>query len=181
MAITVEELKNDEVSASVVAAALGISVQRVYHLVEDGILTVCSPKGKPRKFKLPDVIQAYVAYKEGGSKTKAEKTQLEDLKKKKLIADTALRNSQRELHEMKTKLFEGKLLEVDEVEESYKHFFKVLKRLIGAIPPRVAGEVSGYITDPVEVRKIEQEIQEDLNQTITSFIDSAKVREREAQ
>ena len=155
------QVKTEEVNSATLAQLLGLNVRTIQRLTGDGILTNIS-KTRSLRFNLQDALQGYVAYQ--------DQQDLEaKLKKQKLEAEIALKESQGELHEMKTRLFEGSIIEVDDVKADYESFFKVLKSVINAIPGRVAGILSDY-ADPVTVRKAEKDITDELNRTMETFV-----------
>lgn len=162
------QVKTEEVNSATLAQLLGLNVRTIQRLTGDGILTNIS-KTRSLRFNLQASLQAYVAYLKSGEKSQDQQDLEAKLKKQKLEAEIALKESQGELHEMKTRLFEGSIIEVDDVKQDYEAFFKVLKSVINAIPGRVAGILSDY-ADPVTVRKAEKDITDELNRTMETFV-----------
>lgn len=162
------QVKTEEVNSATLAQLLGVTTRTIQRLTSDGILTSIS-KNRSLKYNLCDSVQAYVAFIRSGEKGKDQQDLEAKLKKQKLEAEIALKESQGELHEMKTRLFEGSIIEVETVQDDYVEFFKVLKSTINAIPGRVAGMLADY-ADPVTVRKAEKDISDELNRTMETFV-----------
>ena len=169
--LTVNDVETEYVGTAALASLLGITGRRVQQLAKEGVI---KPEGKTpgtnaHRYRMKETVNAYLAYKDSGERTVDQQALEDKLKKQKLEAEIALKESQAELHEMKTRLFDGSIIEVDQVEDDYKNFLKVFKRLVSSIAPRVAGQLSGY-TDAVTIRKIEHDINDDLNRTMEAFV-----------
>ena len=161
----------------VIAQLFGVSVRRVQQLVQEGVInTVQTSEG--RRFELAPTIQKYVKYLSdkayGKSKTEVEV----QLKEQKLRAEIALKESQGELHKLRTDIAAGKYISVEEIKMDYSRFFVAFKKFALSIPNRLAGRLSGYV-DPVEVRQMEQELQKEVTKLLNSFVVSAVVEEKE--
>lgn len=161
----------------VIAQLFGISVRRVQQLVQEGIInTVQTSEG--RRFELAPTIQKYVKYLSdkayGKSKTEVEV----QLKEQKLRAEIALKESQGELHKLRTDIAAGKYISVEEIKMDYSRFFVAFKKFALSIPNRLAGRLGGFV-DPVEVRQMEQELQKEVTKLLNSFVISAVVEEKE--
>ena len=171
------EEKGSYYRTEVIAQLFGVSVRRIQQLVQDGVInTVQTPEG--RRFDLAPTIQKYIKYLSdkayGKSKSEAEA----ELKEKKLRADIALKESQGELHKLKTEIAAGQYISVEEIKMDYSRFFVSFKKFAMSIPNRLAGKLSGFV-DPVEVRRIEQEMQKEVTKLLNSFVVSAVVEEKD--
>lgn len=98
-----------------------------------------------------------------------------DLKAQKLTAEIALKESQADLHKLKTAIAEGKYLPVEEVKLDYEQFFVTFKKFALAIPQRVGAIVAGY-GDPVIARKVEADINHEITEMLSTFVVAAQVR-----
>lgn len=163
-----KDLQSEKVNSATLGKLLGVNVRTIQRLNADGVFNDVG-EGRSLEFGLMDAVQDYIEYIRAGSQGGDDGAEVEKLKKQKLEAEIALKESQGELHEMKTRLFRGEIIEIDQVEDDYKAFFRVFKRLISSIAPRVAGQLSGY-TDAVTIRKIERDINDDLNRTVETFV-----------
>ena len=95
------------------------------------------------------------------------------LKEKKLKAEIALKESQGELHRLKTEIASGKYISVEEVQLDYQRFFVQLKKFVLAIPNRVGGMIGGY-ADPVTVRGVEKDLSKEVNTMLNAFVVAGK-------
>lgn len=161
----------------VIAQLFGVSVRRVQQLVQEGVIqTVQTSEG--RRFELAPTIQKYIKYLSdkayGKSKSEAEA----QLKEQKLRAEVALKESQGELHRLRTSIAAGEYISVEEVKIDYSRFFVSFKKFAMAIPSKLAGRLSGFV-DPVEVRQIENELQKEVTKLLKSFVVNVTVEERQ--
>ena len=161
----------------VIASLFGVSVRRIQQLTQEGVITTVQTSAG-RRYELAPTIQKYVKYLSdkayGKSKTEVEV----QLKEQKLRAEIALKESQGELHKLRTDIAAGKYISVEEIKMDYSRFFVAFKKFALSIPNRLAGRLSGYV-DPVEVRQMEQELQKEVTKLLNSFVVSAVVEEKE--
>ena len=161
----------------VIASLFGVSVRRIQQLTQEGVITTVQTSAG-RRYELAPTIQKYVKYLSdkayGKSKTEVEV----QLKEQKLRAEIALKESQGELHKLRTDIAAGKYISVEEIKMDYSRFFFAFKKFELYITNRLAGRLGGYV-DPVEVRQIEQELQKEVTKLLNSFVVSAVVEEKE--
>lgn len=93
----------------------------------------------------------------------------DELKKKKLEADIALKESQGELHRLKTAIANGEYISVQEVQIDYDKFFVTFKKFALGLPARVVGLISGYL-EPAEARKLEKELSGEVSSVLDAFV-----------
>ena len=161
----------------VIAQLFGVSVRRIQQLTQDGVLsTTKTPEG--RRYDLVPTIQNYVKYLSDKAYGKSKSETEAQLKEKKLKADIALKESQGELHKLKTEIAAGQYISVEEIKMDYSRFFVSFKKFAMSIPNRLAGKLSGFV-DPVEVRRMEQEMQKEVTKLLNSFVVSAVVEEKD--
>ena len=161
----------------VIAQLFGVTVRRIQQLTQEGIIqTVQTSEG--RRYELAPTIQKYVKYLSdkayGKSKSEAEAK----LKEQKLRAEVALKESQGELHRLRTSIAAGDYISVEEVKIDYSRFFVSFKKFAMAIPSKLAGRLAGFV-DPVEVRQIENELQKEVTKLLKSFVVSATIEEKQ--
>lgn len=161
----------------VIAQLFGVSVRRIQQLTQDSVInTVQTPEG--RRYDLVPTIQKYIKYLSDKAYGKSKSETEQKLKEQKLKADIALKESQGELHKLRTEIAAGKYISIEEIKMDYSRFFVSFKKFAMSIPNRLAGRLSGFV-DPVEVRQIEQEMQKEVTKLLTSFVVSATIEEKE--
>lgn len=168
-----ETSNNNFAKVDAIAQLFGVSVRRIQQLTQEGILpTVETIEGNRtvRRYDLVPTIQRYVRYLSDKAYGKAHRTDKEiELREQKMQADIALRESQGELHRLKTEIAAGNYISVDEVKMDYEKFFVVFKKFATSLPARVCGMLSGQL-DPVEARKLEKEIAQEINSLLGAFV-----------
>ena len=173
-------------SSAELAEILGVNSRTIQRLSQDGVLhPEADPEDKRRKvFPLAQSVQAYLKYQVERCSGKERAERIRALEEKKLEAEAGLKESQRDLHQLKTEIASGKYLSVEEVQLDYNRFFVVLKKFLLSIPSRVAGMVSGYL-DPVASRALEKDIHGEIVRLLAGFVvagctDSAERPQRAA-
>lgn len=150
---------------------LGLTSRRVEQLQEDGIFTRERMGSRVVYELVPNVSRytKYLADKAYGRETKANE---KELKKQKLLAEIALKESQGELHSLRTEIAKGNYISVEEVKADYTRFFVVFKTFATGLPSKLAGRLSGILAS-VEVRQIENELQNEVKMHLGSFVSRA--------
>ena len=152
----------------VIAQLFGLTVRRIQQLTQEGVLpTVETPEG--RRYDMVPTIQSYVKYLSDKAYGKEHSEKELELKEQKLKAEIALKESQGELHRLKTDIAAGRYIAVEEVTLDYERFFTVFKNFAMSLPTRLADSISGY-ADPVEVRRIEKEIHQKIRSLLNAFV-----------
>lgn len=161
----------------VIANLFGVSVRRVQQLTQEGIIeTVKTPSGG-RRYELAPTIQRYIKYLSDKAYGKSKSETEAMLKEQKLRADVALKESQGELHRLRTEIAAGKYISIEEVKVDYSRFFISFKKFAMSIPSKLAGRLTGFV-DPVEVRQLENDLQKEVTKLLKSFVVCANVEER---
>ena len=156
-------------STSVIAQLLGKTVRRVQQLTQEG--------GGTRKYRTCETIQRYVSYVEEKAHETGENSRATELTLKKLEAEVELKESQGQLHRLKTAIAEGRYLPAEQVTEEMTEFLTTFKKFALNIPPRMAGSLSGS-ADVVAVRAMEKAMRKELEKLLATFTDGASI-ERE--
>ena len=92
-----------------IAAVFGVSVRRVQQLVQEGIIkSEKIPGHAGRMFDLLPTVTDYIKYLSDKAYGKSRSDKELALKEKKLKAEIALKESQGELHRLKTEIASGK-------------------------------------------------------------------------
>lgn len=155
----------------VIASLFGVSVRRVQQLKQDGILSTKPAVINGRRvngYELVPTIQSYIRHLSDKASGRGGLKE-QELKEQKLIAEIALKESQAELHQMKTEIAAGKYISVEEVVSNYERFFQNFKKFALSIPNRVGGMIAGHI-EPVEARGIEKDIQQEVCRALKDFV-----------
>lgn len=166
-------------STTVISQLLGKTVRRVQQLTQEGVLeTEIPPGGGARKYRTCATIQRYVAYVEAKAQETGENSRAAELTLKKLEAEVELKESQGQLHRLKTAIAEGRYLAADHATEELTEFMASFKKFAMNIPPRMAGTMSGY-ADTVAIRAMEKAMRKELESLLAAFSDGAIMEERE--
>lgn len=167
------EVKGNLYRTEIIAQLFGVSVRRVQQLTQDGVIAttqVIEDGKKVRRYDLVPTIQKYVAYlseKAYGKQGRSEKEM--ELREQKMRVDIALKESQGELHRLKTEIAAGNYISIEEVRIDYAKFFVVFKKFAMSLPARVSGMLSGQL-EPLEARRIEKEISGEIGSLLNSFV-----------
>ena len=156
-------------NATTLAQLFGVTVRRIQQMTADGIIRTEEKTGSRKKYNLEDTIKTYIMYLSDKAYGTSNSDKEHDLKAKKLEAEIALKESQGELHRLRTDIASGKYVSVEEVHLDYQKFFTVLKKFCLAIPTRVGGLISGYL-EPVTARGIEKELSSEITSMLNAFI-----------
>ena len=84
------------------------------------------------------------------------------------------------MHRMRREIAAGKYLDADEVALDYQKFFVVFKRFALSIPARLVSMISDQVA-PLEARKIEKEMNEEVKRMLTSFVVAGIIGKPEAE
>ena len=159
------------VSKDTIAQLFGISSRRVEQLVSDGIIERIKIKNEV-KFETIPTIQKYLKYLADKAHGRESKSREAELKEKKMNAEIALKESQGELHRLRTEIAQGNYIAIEEVKADYSRFFVVFKNFAMSIPSKLSGRLSGAV-DPVEVRSIENDLQKEIKKLLNEFVSRA--------
>ena len=94
----------------------------------------------------------------------------------KLKAEIALKESQGELHRLRTAIAAGEYISIEEARADYTKFFAVLKRFCAGLPSRVTGMVGTRI-DPVASRALEKDLNTEINDMLRTFVLAADAKD----
>ena len=163
-------------STTAVAKLLGKTTRRIQQLTQDGVLeTEVPPGGGARKYKTCETIQRYIAHIE----QKAQETAAE-LNLRKLEAEVELKESQGQLHKLKTAIAEGKYIKAEEATRDLADFMAMFKKFAMNIPPRTVKSIAGY-ADPQTARAMEKAMRKELEDMLAVFVDAAEIGPEEAE
>ena len=159
-------------TGSQIAKLFGLTVRSIQNLSADGIIETEKAKGGKR-YNLEDTVKSYVSHLSNKAHGRAASKSEEDLKAQKLKAEIRLKESQGELHSLKTDIVTGKYITVEEVKSDYERFFITFKNFVMGIPAKVTVEISGVIA-PAEVRRIEKKLSEEMAEILREMVINAE-------
>ena len=155
--------------AKVIAQLFNLSVRRIQQLTQDGVIDTVKVQGRGRCYELVPTIQKYVQYLSDKAYGKDRSEKELELREQKMQAEIALKESQGELHRLRTEITAGKYISVEEVVLDYQKFFVTFKNFAMALPARVADQIGGSV-EPLEARRIEKEIQQEIKRLLIAFV-----------
>lgn len=157
--------------------------RRIEQLTRDGVIDAVLVKvdgHEVRRYDLAPTIQKYVKFLSDKAYGRSRSEKEMELKEQKLEAEVALKESQGELHRLKTQIAAGEYISIDEVRLDYAKFFLVFKKFAMSIPARVCGMLSGQV-DPLDARRIEKEMAGEIAELLASFVIAGVVEPKEAK
>lgn len=167
------ELKGGFCRTEIIGKLFGVTARRIQQLTQDGVISttkIIEDGRTVRRYDLVPTIQNYIQYLSEKAYGRQGRTDKEiELREQKMEADIALKESQGELHRLKTEIAAGKYISVEEVKMDYSKFFVVFKKFAVSIPARVVGMLSGQL-QPTEARKIEKELADEVNRLLGAFV-----------
>lgn len=98
----------------------------------------------------------------------SEVTKSVNLQQKKLEAEIAFKEAQSELNRIKVDIANGKYIEKEIVEAELTRFFLIFKKSVMILPRKMIGFITGYV-DPIELRKIEKQLTELINDALNQM------------
>lgn len=168
------------VKVEVIGQLFGVSVRRIQQLTQEGVIRTVEVPGQGRRYELVPTIKTYIQYLSDKAYGKSKSEKEAELKEQKLQAEIALKESQGEMHRMRREIAAGKYLDADEVALDYQKFFVVFKRFALSIPARLVSMISDQVA-PLEARKIEKEMNEEVKRMLTSFVVAGIIGKPEAE
>ena len=168
------------VKVEVIGRLFGLSVRRVQQLTQEGVIRTVEVPGQGRRYELVPTIKTYIQYLSDKAYGKSKSEKEAELKEQKLQAEIALKESQGEMHRMRREIAAGKYLDAEEVALDYQKFFVVFKRFALSIPARIVSMISDRVA-PLEARKIEKEMNEEVKRMLTAFVIAGAVEKPEAE
>ena len=168
------------VKVEVIGQLFGVSVRRIQQLTQEGVIRTVEVPGQGRRYELVPTIKTYIQYLSDKAYGKSKSEKEAELKEQKLQAEIALKESQGEMHRMRREIAAGKYLDADEVALDYQKFFVVFKRFALSIPARLVSMISDQVA-PLEARKIEKDMNEEVKRMLTSFVVAGIIGKPEAE
>lgn len=163
-------------SVSEVADLFGVTVRQIQSLTADGVIKtagVMGGKSHAREYDLRETCAAIYKHMSAKATGRTATAKEAELRADKLKAEIALKESQGELHKLRTAIAAGKYISVEEVQVDYSKFFVIFKKFASSIPSRVAG-IAQAVVDPVIARSIEKDLTNEVNSMLRSFVVAGK-------
>ena len=158
-----------------------LPTRRIQQLTQDGVLeTEVPPGGGARKYKTCETIQRYIAHIEQKAQETAAANSTAELNLRKLEAEVELKESQGQLHKLKTAIAEGKYIKAEEATRDLADFMAMFKKFAMNIPPRTVKSIAGY-ADPQTARAMEKAMRKELEDMLAVFVDAAEIGPEEAE
>lgn len=158
----------------VVADLFGVSVRRIQQLTQEGVLpTTDTPDG--RRYDLVSTVQKYTAYLSDKAYGRSKTDKEAELKEQKLRAEIALKNSQAELHKLKTAIEKGEYIEVSQAVDELSDFMANFKKFAYGMTSRLAGMLTGYV-DATTVRSAQRSLRKELDTMLNAFVDGMRLK-----
>ena len=101
-----EEQQGGFYRVEVIASLFGVTVRRVQQLTQEGIISTTKTK-EGNRYELAPTIQRYVKYLSDKAYGKSKSEKEAELREQKLQAEIALKESQGEMHRLKTEIASG--------------------------------------------------------------------------
>jgi len=152
----------------IIAQLFGVTVRRIQQLTQEGVLSTTETT-EGRRYDLVPTIQSYVKYLSDKAYGKNRSEKELELREQKMKAEIALKESQGELHRLKTDIAAGKYIAVEEVTLDYQRFFTTFKKFAMALPARLTDMVKDNM-EPLEARRIEKSIQQEVQKLLEAFV-----------
>ena len=115
------------------------------------------------------LIVLFVKYLSDKAYGKSRSEKEMELKEQKLQAEIALKESQGEMHRLKTEIASGKYIDIEEVKMDYSRFFVTFKKFALSLPSRLVGRIIGHC-DPVELRSVEKDLSSEVIRLMDGFV-----------
>lgn len=171
------------VGSKELAQIFGLSDRRIQQLTAQGTIKaelVTENGHRVRKYDLLPTIHTYVVSLQDQIK-RGHRTDKEiELKEQKLEADIALKESQGELHRLKTDIAAGNYISIEEVRLDYAKFFVIFKKFAMSIPSRIGGILASFL-EPLVLRKVEKEMSGEITELLKSFVVAGKARPKDVK
>ena len=172
MAEKAEKDNKTLVGVTELAKLFGLSDRRIQQLTANGTIEaeLVNVGGRSvRNYDLLPTVHKYVTYLQDRVSRRGHSDKEMKLKEQKLEAEIALKESQGELHKLKTQIASGEYISIEQVAIDYERFFTTFKKFAMSIPPKAVGMIASKI-DSAETRRLEQEMTDEVARLLKSFI-----------
>lgn len=159
--------------AKAIAALVGCSERTIQLLARSGALDRELPPGhKAKKFPTCATVQRYIQYNEQKVMKRAScASDLEELGLKKLRAEVELKESQGELHKLKTSIAAGKYVDTENAGRELAEFLRSFRQFALDMPARAVRSMPGQV-DAVTAKAMERAMRAELEAMLAAFTDA---------
>lgn len=157
-------------TTKMIAELFDLGERSIQQLTKNGILPVIETE-EGRRYELVPTVQSYIQHLKDKASGKNRTATGAKLKEQKMRAEIALKESQGELHQLKTAIAAGKYIAVEEVTLDYQKFFVNFKKFAMGLPVRLVDAACEFAEiDPLNARRMEKTIQSEIQNMLTSFV-----------
>lgn len=159
--------------ADAIGALVGRTARTIQSLARRGVLERETPPGhNAKKFPTCKTIQRYIAHVKQDAEEKAGcASDLEELGLKKLRAEVELKESQGELHRLKTAIAAGKYVDTENAGRELAEFLRSFRQFALDMPARAVRSMPGQV-DAVTAKAIERAMRTELEAMLNAFTDA---------
>ena len=159
--------------AGAIGELVGLSERRIQQLTRSGVLEAEAPPGrKARKYRTCKTVQRYVAHvRQKAQDDAGGAAELEELGLKKLRAEVELKESQGELHRLKTAIAAGKYLDTENAGRELGAFLRSFQQFALDMPARAVRSMPGQV-DAVTAKAMERAMRTELEAMLSAFTDA---------
>lgn len=159
--------------AGAIGELVGLSERRIQQLTRSGVLETEAPPGrKARKYRTCQTVRMYIAHVCQKAQNDAEGVaELEELGLKKLRAEVELKESQSELHRLKTAIAAGKYVDTENAGRELAGFLRSFRRFAMDMPARAVRSMPGQV-DTVTAKAMEKSMRTEMEAMLNAFTDA---------
>lgn len=159
--------------AGAIGDLVGLSERRIQQLTRSGVLETGTPPGrKAKKYPTCKTVQRYIAHVKQKALEDAEGVaEVEELSLKKLRAEVELKESQGELHRLKTAIAAGKYVDTENAGRELAEFLRSFRQFALDMPARAVRSMPGQV-DIVTAKAMEKAMRPELEAMLTAFTDA---------
>lgn len=166
----------DWADAGAIGALVGLSERRIQQLTRSGVLETETPPGrKAKKYPTCKTIQRYITHvRQKAQDDAASGSELAELSLKKLKAEVELKESQGQLHRLKTAIAEGKYVDTEHAGQDLAEFLRTFRQFAMDMPARAVRSMPGQV-DTVTAKAMEKAMRSEMETMLTAFAEAAMV------
>ena len=159
--------------AGAIGDLVGLSERRIQQLTRSGVLEAEAPPGrKARKYRTCRTVRRYIDHvKQKAQSDGAGEAEMEELSLKKLRAEVELKESQGELHRLKTAIAAGKYLDTEDAGRELSEFLRSFRQFALDMPARAVRSMPGQM-DAVTAKTMEKAMRAELETMLAAFTDA---------
>lgn len=159
--------------ADAIGELVGRSGRTIQSLARRGVLETEAPPGwKAKKYPTCKTIQRYITHVKQEAEEKAGcASDLEELGLKKLRAEVELKESQGELHRLKTAIAAGKYVDTENAGRELAEFLRSFRQFALDMPVRAVRSIPGQV-DVVTAKAMERAMRMEMEAMLNTFADA---------